>query len=123
MRPDGQPITTTIQTKIKTTSGDTSVGEVTDLSIHTTSGDINVKKVNKELHIDLTSGDITIREANLSKDSSIKTVSGDVVIEKTNEIYVDAHATSGDIDIFNSDRKAQVELKINTTSGDIEVNK
>ena len=71
----------------------------------------------------VTSGDITIREVNLTKDSSIKAVSGDINIEKANDIYVDAHATSGDIKIDDNNRKAPVELKIKTTSGDIEVNK
>lgn len=112
-----------LKTKIKTTSGDTSVGEVTDFSLHTTSGDVKARKVNKEVNIEITSGDVTINEVNLSKDSSIKTTSGDVTIEKANDIYVDAHATSGDIEISDNNRKATSELKIKTTSGDIIVNK
>ena len=112
-----------LDTKIKSTSGDIELGEVSNLNIHTTSGDVNIKKVNTKVNIELTSGDITINEVNLSKDSSIKAVSGDVTIDKTNDIYVESHTTSGDEDVSNSNRKATTELKIKTTSGDIEVNK
>ena len=112
-----------LDTKIKSTSGDIELGEVSNLNIHTTSGDVNIKKVNTKVNIELTSGDITINEVNLSKNSSIKAVSGDVTIDKTNDIYVESHTTSGDEDVSNSNRKATTELKIKTTSGDIEVNK
>ena len=112
-----------LDTKIKSTSGDIELGEVSNLNIHTTSGDVKAKKVNTKVNIELTSGDITINEVNLSKNSSIKAVSGDITIDKTNDIYIESNTTSGDEDVFDSNRKATTELKIKTTSGDIEVNK
>ena len=90
---------------------------------NSTKQDVKIKKVNTKVNIELTSGDITINEVNLTKNSRIKAVSGDVIIDKTNDIYIESHTTSGDDDVFNSNRKASVELQIKTTSGDIEVNK
>jgi len=129
-----------INTIINTTSGDILVGDTNKLEITTTSGDIktgNVKEsiyakatsgdfllgdINGKLTLNTTSGDIKINSVNLTKDSSIKVISGDVVISKTNDIYIDAHATSGDIKVNTNNRKSDYELKINTTSGDIIVN-
>ena len=129
-----------INTIINTTSGDILVGDTNKLEITTTSGDIktgNVKEsiyakatsgdfllgdINGKLTLNTTSGDIKINSVNLTKDSSIKVISGDVVISKTNDIYIDAHAISGDIKVNTNNRKSDYELKINTTSGDIIVN-
>lgn len=129
-----------INTTINTTSGDITVGNANKLEIITTSGDIktgNVKEsiyakatsgdfilgdITGKLTLSTTSGDIKINKVNLTKDSSIKVISGDVVISETNDIYIDAHTVSGDTKINTNNRKSDYELKINTTSGDIIVN-
>lgn len=129
-----------IDTIINTTSGDVTVGNTDKLEITTTSGDIKTGSVSKSIYakatsgdfllgningkltLNTTSGDIKINSVNITKDSSIKVISGDVVISKTNDIYIDAHAISGDVKVNTNNRKSDYELKINTTSGDIIVN-
>ena len=129
-----------INTVIQTTSGDTSVGSCKTLDITTTSGDTKVTNIAKslkvkatsgdmqigdvdgKLNLETTSGDIKINKLNLTTNSSIRVISGDVIIGKTNDIYFDTHVISGDTRINVNNRKAEVELKINTTSGDIIVN-
>ena len=111
-----------LDTIIKTTSGDVELGSTNKLSINTKSGDIDINSVNSKLTIEVISGDININKVNLTKTSTIKTISGDVTIGTTNRIYVDAHTVSGDIKVNTNDRKSDYELKINTTSGDIRVN-
>ena len=107
---------------IKSTSGDIKVEEADNLTIESTSGDIFVKKVNNKLNIESTSGDIKVSDLSLTDNSTIKATSGDVTINSDSEdIYYDAHATSGDIRIDNNNRHAEVELEINTKSGDITV--
>lgn len=112
-----------INTLIKTTSGDIKVENVSkSLNATATSGDITTGEIAGKLTLNTTSGDVSIKKLNLTNNSSIKVTSGDIVIGKTNDIYFDAHVTSGDIKINNNSRKADVELKIKTTSGDITVN-
>jgi len=110
------------KTTIKTISGDIKTNKTDSLYIKTTSGDMILGDINGKLTLNTTSGDIKINKLNLTKDSSIKVTSGDIIIGKTNEIYVDAHTVSGDTRINTNNRKADVELKINTISGDIIVN-
>ena len=107
---------------IKSTSGDIKVDEGDTIAIESTSGDIFINKVTSKLNIESTSGDIKVSDLSLTDNSTIKAISGDVDIKSDSEdIYYDAHATSGDIKIDNNNRHAEVELEINTKSGDITV--
>ena len=108
--------------EINVTSGDISLNNVKSLTGHATSGDLDVDNIDGYLNFKTTSGDIEIDEFILNKNSSIKVTSGDVTIDKCSNAYVEASVKSGDIDIKKNDRHAQYELKINTTSGDVEVN-
>lgn len=107
---------------IKSTSGDIKINEVNDLKIESTSGDVEIDKINEHLAIETKSGDITIKDLKLKTNSNIKVTSGDIEIENASkDIYYDTHVVSGDIKINNNNRYANVELMINTTSGDITV--
>ena len=99
--------------KIDVTSGDITLNNVKSLEGHATSGDLEIDKINNYLKFKTTSGD---------QNSSISVTSGDVTIDKCTNAYVDASVKSGDIDIKKNDRHAEYELKIKTTSGDVEVN-
>jgi len=112
-----------INTVIKTTSGDVKVNNVSKkLKITATSGDLEIKEVTGKLELNTVSGDIDIKSLNLVSNSSIKVISGDVTIGKTNDIYIDTSVVSGDTKINKNNRHADYELKIKTTSGDIIVN-
>lgn len=109
------------KSNIKTTSGDVNINKTTNTTIKTTSGDVEIKDVTEKLNVKTTSGDVEIDNLILKEDSKINTTSGDVEIDKINNIYVDTTTKSGRVDIKNNDRKADYELKIETTSGDISV--
>lgn len=107
---------------IKVTSGDIEINEADDLIINATSGDIQINKINKHLDIETTSGDIDINNLNLTKNSNIKVTSGDVtILNASNNIYYNTSVISGDVKVNNNNRHANVELTINTKSGDITV--
>ncbi len=108
--------------EINTTSGEIT-GDITDkITARTISGDIKIDKINKYCQISTTSGEITISSLTLEKDSLLKSISGDIRISKANSIYVDTSTISGDVNVDN-DRHAKYELKVKTTSGDIDVSK
>lgn len=108
--------------EISTTSGEIKGDTVDKITAKTISGDIEISKINKYCQMTTTSGEITISSLTLEKDSLLKSISGDIKISKANSIYVDTSTISGDIDVDN-DRHAKYELKIKTTSGDINVSK
>ena len=107
---------------IDVTSGDIELENINSLSGKATSGDVEIKKINSYINFKTTSGDIEIDDLTLTRDSSIKVTSGDVTIDKCTNAYINTSVKSGDIDVNKNDRHAEYELKITTTSGDIEVN-
>lgn len=108
---------------IDTASGDIELKEVSDTTIRTVSGDVEIYMVGNAINVKTTSGDIEIQNFNIKENSILESVSGD--IEISNNIcncYVDSHTVTGDIHVNKSDRRSELEVKIKTTSGDIDVN-
>lgn len=106
---------------INVTSGDVELKNVDSLTGKTTSGDVEIENIKSYIKYKTTSGDFEIDSLTITKDSYIEATSGDVDIDETSNIYVNATAKSGDIKIKNNDRHAEYELNIKTTSGDITV--
>ena len=110
------------EANIDLTSGDIHIDEVDSIVIDSTSGDIEINKINEYVSIVSTSGDVDIKSLELTKNSSIKATSGDVtILASSKDVYYNASATSGDIKIKENNRHAEIELIINTKSGDIKV--
>ena len=115
-------LTTAKKLDIKSTSGDIKVIKVDDFKAESTSGDINIDIINNHLDIKTNSGDIEIKDLTLTNNSSINVTSGDITVYNASEgIYYNTNVKSGDIKINNNDRLAEIELTINTTSGDITI--
>lgn len=107
---------------VKSTSGDIELDNINRLSGSTTSGELNAFRIRNHIDFDSVSGDIDIDSLILTEISKIHTVSGDVEINGINKIYVNTNTMSGDVEVNSNDRTSEIELKIKTTSGDIEVN-
>lgn len=101
-------------------SGDITIASANDLKLSTKSGDIEVGNV-KNIEADVISGDIDIDSVELSKDGSLKTISGDIVIKNANDAYFETDTVSGDVKIEHNNRYADYKMTIKTTSGDIRV--
>lgn len=104
--------------KVETTSGDISVDEAEELEINSTSGETRIGKTGN-VNISTISGDVTIDELTVNIESYIGTTSGEVLVSKVNDVYVETKSTSGDSNIKSSNRNSLNTLKIKTTSGDI----
>lgn len=107
---------------VSSTSGKIKVGKFNKIIANATSGDISVTKIEKYCEISSTSGKIDIDTCNITENSSISATSGDVKINNKNDIYIETETGSGYANIENNNRKADIELKIKTTSGNIKVN-
>ena len=108
--------------KVNSTTGDVKITNVEDLTVKAKTGDIKVEKVTKVVKIDSATGDVKIQNANITENSSIKSKIGDIKINNINDgVYVDAHTNIGDEKIKHNDRKAEIELKIDSEIGDIKV--
>ena len=101
--------------------GDIDIGQVTDLKAINKYGNIKIDKVNNFLDLVNNCGDIEAKYINLNKNSKIKSSLGDIEIGLTNEIYIDAKTSLGDVDVNNNYKKSNITLKIDNSCGDIEV--
>ena len=107
---------------VKASTGDINITNVNELTTDLSTGDVLVNKVNGYLNLSSSTGDVTISNVNLTKNSNIKTTTGDVKISTLNDVYVEANTSTGDTRINNNNRKSDLELKIKTSTGDIDVN-
>ena len=108
--------------KVNSTTGDVKITNVEDLTVKAKTGDVKVEKVTKVIKVDSATGDVKIQNAIITENSSIKSKIGDVKINNINDgVYVDAHTNIGDEKIKHNDRKAEIELKIESDIGDIKV--
>lgn len=106
---------------LESTSGDIEIKEVEKLVSKTVSGEINANRIKRSCDIKTTSGDVDISLLEITTNSNISTVSGEVEIEANRDSYVKTETISGEVSIRNNNRYAKTELTVKTTSGDIEV--
>lgn len=111
---------------LKATSGDISLNtlEAVETSIKTVSGNIKVETSANIISAETVSGNIKITSLNLKGDSKVNTVSGNVEIGISNDCNckISTSSVSGDKNISQSKYgNGENNLKINTTSGNIEV--
>ena len=106
---------------IKTASGKITLDRANKLKTEASSGDIKINSIENHCEISSTSGNIIVDRINITENSSIKANSGNVVINNKNDIYVETETNSGDEDVKNNNRMAEIVLKITTISGSIRV--
>ena len=107
---------------INTVSGRTNISTVSNVEFRSVSGNLTVENILEGLRINSTSGNINVTNAEISSDSTIRTVSGYVKLSNLEDVRVVTNTVSGRISIFENSRDATTELSINTTSGNINVN-
>ncbi len=107
--------------ELKATSGTIKAEKTNRITANTSSGSIRINNINEYCDISATSGGVRIEKCNLTENSNIFAKSGGIYIGEINDIFVNAKANSGSIKVKDTNRKAEVELSIQTTSGSIKV--
>lgn len=107
--------------ELVTKSGDVKVESSNRTKIQTRSGDIEVSNIQTYADCKTSSGDVKIGIFQIVEDSTIQTASGDVLIHQITDSYIDTKTRSGDIRIKENNRFSEIELHIETSSGDITV--
>ena len=110
-----------IKTRVDAKHGDVTIGDANDLIVENEFGDIIVENVFEHLKLYTENGDIKVNNLVLEKDSFIDANYGDIIIGKTNEIYINAKTDRGKKKINNNYKKADIILKIHNKDGNINV--
>lgn len=104
---------------VKAACGDIDIRTIQTGKIKNNLGDIKIGRVEKSIEIDEDCGNVEIDSLNIENDSHISNSLGDVRLGTTNEIYIDAKTSLGDVKIANNYRQSMVTLKIENSAGDI----
>ena len=105
---------------IITISGDVKINKVNKIDLNTISGDIEIKEINKYINLNTISGDVLIKDLDIVSDSYMHTISGDIMIDNNvSDCYIEVKTISGSNRISKNNRKSDLVLKVETTSGDI----
>ncbi len=107
--------------RVKEDCGDVKIDYVRDGTIRNSLGDIEIGKVDGRVEIVEDCGNVKVDEMILNSNSSIENSFGDIRIGSTNEIYIDASVSLGDVNVRNNYRNSEVTLRIKNNCGDIEV--
>lgn len=111
-----------VKARLSNKNGKINVKEVDDLVIDNENGNVTIENLNEYLKINLDSGNIKIDSIKLIKDSNINLRYGNVILNKIEDINVDAKTNRGKKEIKNNNKKADIKLEIYNKSGDIKVN-
>lgn len=102
--------------------GDIKIGNAKNANVKNSYGDIKIDKINNKCDIKNNCGSIKIKELEIKENSAIESDLGDIKVEKTNDIYVDAKVDLGDTKINQSNRHSDITLKVKNSCGDIKIN-
>ncbi len=106
---------------LKTQSGDVEGENMEHAIVYTSSGDIHLASTIGHVDLKTSSGDIKLNDFQILESSSIQTSSGDVTISNITDCYINGKTRSGDTHIKETNRFSEIELQIETSSGDITV--
>lgn len=101
--------------------GDVEIEKMGSAKIDIDVGDLEIDKVNEYMDISLNCGNLEIDKVKLIKDSSIELDLGDIEINNISDVYIDAKTDIGDVNINKNYRDADITLKIENDTGDIDI--
>lgn len=103
-------------------AGDVEVGKIRNANIRCDLGKVRIKEILNKCDIEVDSGDIKIEKLLIKEDSKLKVDLGNVNINETSDIYIDANVNLGNTNINKSNRNASVTLKVECDCGNIDIN-
>ena len=111
-----------ITVNINSDSGDIQLGKVKNANIKNNYGNIDVKEILNKCDIEADCGNIKIDKVKIQENSLIKANLGNITINNTNDIYIDAEVDLGTLNINKNNRASEITLKIHNDCGNIEIN-
>ncbi len=103
-------------------AGDVTLGKVKNAKVKCDYGNIAIKEILNRCDLKANCGNIEVDKISIKEDSTIKADLGNVEINDTNDVYIDADVDLGKTQINQNNRNAQVTLKINCDCGNVTVN-
>lgn len=103
-------------------AGNVELGKIKNATLKCDYGNIEIKEILNKCDIKANCGNIKIDKISIRENSNIKADLGDVDINSTNDIYIDADVELGKTNINKNNRNAETTLKINCDCGNVTIN-
>lgn len=102
-------------------AGNVEVGKVKNAKIKCDFGNVEVEEILNKCDIKADCGNIEINKISIQENSTIKANLGDIDINHTNDIYIEANVDLGKTNISSNNRNSNVTLKIECDCGNVDV--
>ena len=103
-------------------AGNVKLGTIKNANITCDCGNVEIKEILNACDIKVDCGNIEIDTISIKENSTIKADLGNIDINNTNDIYIDADVDLGKTNINKNNRNAEITLKINCDCGNVTVN-
>ena len=103
--------------------GNVKLGKIKNANVKCDLGDIEIKEILNKCDIKADCGSVKIDTISIQEDSIIKTDLGDININNTNDIYIEANVDLGKSNVSQNNRNSEITLKINCDCGNVTVGK
>lgn len=107
---------------IECDAGNVEIGKIKNATIKCDYGNIEAEEILNKCEIKANCGNIKIDRISIQDNSSIKADLGNVDINNTNDIYIEADVDLGKTNINNNNRNSNITLKIDCDCGNITIN-
>ncbi len=101
--------------------GNIELQKIKDVNVNCSFGNVSIRTVLNKIKVNSDCGNVKIEELQIKENSSIKSDYGNVKINHTNDIYIEANVDLGDVKVKNNNRSAEITLKIDADCGDVKV--
>lgn len=103
-------------------AGNVEIGKIKNATIKCDYGNIEAKEILNKCEIKADCGNIKIDRISIQENSNIKANLGNVDINNTNDIYIEADVDLGKTNINNNNRNSNITLKVDCDCGNITIN-
>ena len=107
---------------IDSDAGNIELGKIKNALLKSSCGNIKINEVLNKCDIDNNCGNIKIGTMNIQENSTIKADLGNIEINNTNDIFIDADVDLGKIKINKNDKSSDIVLKIEADCGNVTIN-
>lgn len=107
---------------IDSSAGDIKIGKVNEATVKCSCGNIDISEIKNKCYIKSDCGNVNIDKVSIKESSTIISNLGNVEINNTNDIYIEANVDLGKVNVNNNNRSSDITLKISSDCGNITVN-
>ncbi|MCQ2748939.1 MAG: DUF4097 domain-containing protein [Clostridia bacterium] len=102
--------------------GDLEIGKARTIYALCNTGDIEIGEVDSFCNLEVELGNIEIENCNIDSESDLHIDCGDIKIDKTSDVNIEASTSFGDTRVAHSNASSPVKLTAIVDAGDIKIN-